>query len=211
MSASHEDLGIEAVVLAGGRGRRMGGTDKAAIRLDGARLVDRVVQAARGAGAHRVIVVGPDPVSAGASVVVREDPPFSGPLAALAAAIPQVRAESMLLLSCDLVWPDQVCERLTARRLDASVDGAVLRDETGWAQWLAGLYRTERLRAGIRALDSDVENASLRTLLGPLRLEWLDSPTELIADIDDPEDLACARRALDSASRVTSHPSDPDR
>ena len=52
-------LSMDAVVLAGGRGSRLGGVDKAGIVLNGERLVDRAVAAARANGAERVVIVGP--------------------------------------------------------------------------------------------------------------------------------------------------------
>lgn len=185
---------FDAVVLAGGRGRRLGGVDKAGLRLHGERLVDRAVGAARDAGARRVIVVGPESTGSPRTIVVREDPPFTGPLAALAAALPQVDADLLLLLSCDLVRPARVCELLRAQRPGPGLDGTVLRDADGRAQWLAGLYRVTALREGILGLDGATDHAPLRAILDPDRLAWIDAPPDTTADIDAPEDLARARR-----------------
>lgn len=185
---------VAAVVLAGGRGSRLGGVDKATITLQGSRLVDRAVDAARAAGAAQLIVVGPDHAGGEGVTVVREDPPFTGPLAALAAALPLVRAEWLLLLSCDLVRPDRVCAVIAAASpTTAARDGFVLRDAEGHTQWLAGLYRVSALRAAAQQLGADVENAPLRKLLGDLDLVWIDATTDTTADIDDPEDLSRAQ------------------
>ncbi|MEU4744233.1 NTP transferase domain-containing protein, partial [Actinosynnema sp. NPDC023658] len=46
-----------AVVLAGGRGSRLGGVDKASLVVDGRTLLDHVLDAV--AAARQVIVVGP--------------------------------------------------------------------------------------------------------------------------------------------------------
>ncbi|MCB1273579.1 MAG: NTP transferase domain-containing protein, partial [Leucobacter sp.] len=77
-SGSGASTAFDAIVLAGGRGSRLGAVDKAALELRERRLVDRAVAACRAAGAARVIVVGPPHSGADADVVVREDPPFSG-------------------------------------------------------------------------------------------------------------------------------------
>ncbi|NJP68904.1 NTP transferase domain-containing protein, partial [Streptomyces spiramenti] len=42
---------FDAVVLAGGAGRRLGGADKAAVRVGGRTLLDRVLTASRAARA----------------------------------------------------------------------------------------------------------------------------------------------------------------
>ncbi|QYM76670.1 NTP transferase domain-containing protein [Leucobacter luti] len=67
---------LDAILFAGGRGSRLGGVDKAELRLGGARLVDRVVAGARAAGAHRIVVVGPAHVVPAGCRAAREDPPF---------------------------------------------------------------------------------------------------------------------------------------
>lgn len=182
---------FDAVVLAGGRGSRLGGVDKAALRLQGQRLVDRAVAAASTAGAEQIVVVGPEHAGADGVTVVREDPPFAGPLAALAAALPFLRAEWVLFLSCDLVRPDKVCQTLVSQGV--SHDGLALRDPEGHPQWLAGLYRVAPLRAGASKLGDQLENAPLRRLLGPLNLRWIEAPLETTADIDDHEDLKRAQ------------------
>src|SRR5258708_21334876 len=72
------------IVLAGGRAARLGGAEKAGVRVgDGTRL-GSVVAAGTQAGARPVIVVGPDrPGLAGAPRFVREEPPGAGPVPAL--------------------------------------------------------------------------------------------------------------------------------
>ncbi|WP_449282092.1 NTP transferase domain-containing protein [Leucobacter sp.] len=199
---------IDAVVLAGGRGSRLGGRDKAVIALGGERLVDRAVVSARAAGAGCVVVVGPAHTGSEGVLVVREDPPFAGPLAALAAALPHLRADWLLLLSCDLVRPDAVCALLAAQLPGsedgpaADIDGIVLRDGSGRDQWLAGAYRLGALRAGLEGLGGDPAGAPLRALLGGLRLRRVDAPDDTTADIDEPADL---ERADDGSGPASLH------
>ena len=77
---------FDAVILAGGKSSRLGGVPKAQLRYDGATLLQRAVAAARGAG--RVVVVGPDPGTLPyGTLTAREDPPYSGPAAAIAAGL----------------------------------------------------------------------------------------------------------------------------
>lgn len=199
---------FDAVVLAGGRGSRLGGVDKAALQLGGERMIDRVLAAAKAAGAERLIAVGPPHVGQNADCVVREDPPFSGPLSALAAALTEVRAPWVLLLACDLVRPTELAARLAAALggLPAEVDGAIMVDGEGQLQWLAGCYRSESLRVALERVDG-AEGRSLRSAVGKLILRELpaepgsstrDIDTRDIdtRDIDTPEQLAEARNQL---------------
>lgn len=202
-AAARAGARLDAIVLAGGRSSRLG-VDKAAVRVDERRLVDRVIAAARAAGADRVVVVGPAETGTRADAVVREDPPFGGPAAAIAAALPLVggRAgagsgpeaapEQVLVLACDLESPDAVC---TALSESAPVDaaGTVLVDASGERQWLAGRYRVDALRAAIRGLG-DPAGQSLRRVLAGLPLAELRVPDEVARDIDTPQDLARALR-----------------
>lgn len=190
---------FDAVVLAGGRGSRLGGLDKAAITLGGERLVDRVAGAASGVGARRIIVVGPMHTAGPEHISVREDPPGGGPLAAVTAALPSVEAEWVLLLSCDLRHPAEVCRVLrqalteeTDLADDEPHDGIVLRDEDGRLQWLAAVYSARSLRQRARSLGEDVAGRPLRLLFEHMRLREIPVLSGLTADIDTLEDLARA-------------------
>ncbi|MCX3063852.1 DUF6457 domain-containing protein [Streptomyces beihaiensis] len=75
----------DAVVLAGGGARRLGGADKPGVRIGGRALLDRVLAAC--AGARSTVVVAEPRPTAREVVWAREYPPGSGPLAALAAGV----------------------------------------------------------------------------------------------------------------------------
>lgn len=190
--------GFDAVVLAGGRARRMDGADKPGLTIGGRTLVERVAEAVR--DARRLIVVGPPRAELPHATVVREDPPGSGPVPALRAGLAEVRAPWLALLAADMPFllPGHVAALLDAARR-AGAPGAVLVDAEGREQWLAGCWRT----AGLRAALTGYRGASLRGLLGPLaparvspgpggaereRPAWY--------DCDTPGALAHARRLL---------------
>lgn len=90
--------GLDAVVLAGGRSSRLGGAPKTTLERGGRTLVELALAAAAAAGAGRIVLVGPteslpprhrlDTAAAPATLqLTREDPPYSGPAAALGAAL----------------------------------------------------------------------------------------------------------------------------
>lgn len=190
--------GLGAIIFAGGRGSRLGGVDKADLELGGARLVDRAVAAARLAGVARPVVVGPTGAVPPGCLAVREQPPYSGPLAALAAGLAVIDSDvdEVLLLACDLVRPDDVVAQLRVHAPAAREDAVLLRDPDGRAQWLAGRYRVPSLARAIAALDGLVADQPLRRVMASLELRWIDADAETVADIDTPSDLARARAAI---------------
>jgi molybdopterin-guanine dinucleotide biosynthesis protein A len=180
------DRRVGALLLAGGSGSRLGGMDKAALRLDGSTLLDRALRALDGLD---VVVVGPPRGLHGARVV-REDPPLSGPASAVVAGVAALPdATEILLLAVDVVHlPDAVAH---LRRAPLGADGTVVVDDTGRMQWLLGRYRAAALREASSRFG-DPAGRSLRALLGELDLAALTLPPGLEADVDT---VADARRA----------------
>ncbi len=183
---------LDAVVLAGGSATRMGGADKPGLTVAGRTLLERVVDAvlAHTPGAD-VTVVGPRRDLPDVRYV-REDPPGGGPVPALGAGLPHVRAPWVALLAADLphLGPEHV--RALAAAAHGS-DGAVFVDDTGREQWLTGVWRTDTLRAAL----ADYEERSLYRLLGPLdpvRVPLTGVPGDF--DVDTPEALERVRRLL---------------
>jgi len=178
----------DAVILAGGLARRLGGVDKPGLLVGERPLIARVAAAVAGAG--RLVVAGPWRPGLAAAEFVREDPPGSGPVPALRAALPRVSAEWVALLAADLPYVTAAhVDRLRAAAQDAP--GALYVDAGGREQWLAGVWRTAPLRAALEAYDG----RSLHGLLAPLEPRRLTSPGDPgpWADCDTPEDLAAAR------------------
>ncbi len=189
---------FDAIVMAGGRGSRLGGLDKAAIVLQGTPMVDRCIDAARNFGAERVIVAGPVNAGTHADAQVRENPPFSGPLAALGAGALEAQAPWVMVLACDLVTPVEIVDQLVyaLRAIPEDFDGIVLEDEDGYPQWLASAFRTEALLAAIAQYRSEagtLEDASLRAVFQKLRIQRRTARPGSTEDIDTPEQLAHAR------------------
>lgn len=171
----------QAVVLGGGRSSRMG-SDKLALRLQGESLLARACSAALSFADH-VVVAGPERVDVPDRVIfVREDPPFSGPAAGLAAALGALSpGGEVLVLAGDLAFPQSAVDHLAAESLQG--DGVVLRDEEGWPQYLCGRYRHDALS---RALSGEVQNVAVRRLLGRLNLAILSAPKSVTEDLDTP-------------------------
>ena len=183
----------DGVVLAGGRARRMGGTDKTALVVQGQRLLDVALDALGEAG-RRVVVGGSSPL-AGAERVT-EDPPGGGPVAALAAGLAAVGAPVCVVLAADLPFVTAVHVRaLVAGLLDGAACLAV--DAEGRDQPLLAAYATQALRT---ALPAEPHGASMRSLLarlqeqGEVRRTTLGGDPAPWFDCDTPDDLARARQ-----------------
>jgi molybdopterin-guanine dinucleotide biosynthesis protein A len=152
---------FDAVILAGGRGERLGGVDKAALSIGRATLLNTVVAAA--AKATQVICVGPERPTERPIMWTRERPPGGGPVAALAAGLELVEAPVVVLLAVDLplVTPDVVVS-LVERLWDATA--VLAEDGDGIHQPLLAAYRTESLGARLRTLG-DPAGASMTAVV----------------------------------------------
>jgi molybdopterin-guanine dinucleotide biosynthesis protein A len=195
---------FDAVILAGGRSSRLGGAPKSRLVSGGQTLLELTLQAARGAG--NVVVVGPDPGPLPAGVLkCREEPPFAGPAAALAAGLAALEAHReaarparsvpplTLVLACDM---PRAAAAVTAMResLAAGVegDGVLAVSADGRRQPLAGFYGTAALQRSIAdvARRGALANASVFALLASLDVRGLRVPPGSTDDVDTWDDAA---------------------
>lgn len=185
---------LAAILLAGGRGSRMGGVRKPLLEVGGTTLLDAAVAAARDARCAPIVGVG-ETVTAGAAAEitwVREDPPFGGPVAAILAALPVITAPRTLVLACDL--PEVAAAVRLLLAAPAAADGACLLDPAGRRQPLTGLYRTDALRRAGAGMPGGGRDAAVRTLLAGLRIAGVAASGRVASDIDTWDDLNDARR-----------------
>ncbi len=176
---------FDAVILAGGSARRLGGTDKAELVVSGRRLIDHVLDAAGDAG--RVVVVGPKRHTERGVVWTQEEPPGAGPAAAVGAGLDLVEAPSTVVLAVDLPLLDRALVRglVTAADRDRA---AVAVDQDGRLQPLLACYPTEPLR---RVISQHPEPAmSMMSLLNSMRYVEVDDggrsrDCDTFADLDE--------------------------
>ncbi|TAM66058.1 MAG: molybdopterin-guanine dinucleotide biosynthesis protein [Microbacteriaceae bacterium] len=220
---------MDAVVLAGGRSSRLAGAAKAHLVYRGTTLLERAIAAAFAADARRVAVVGAmdgdgEPAAparhfssirpdAGRLLFTREEPPFGGPAAGIAAGIAALdgtdpsgidRPESaateaegdasarlLLVLACDLPHVARAVPALTtALPLPAGTDGVMLIDDDQCAQPLTAIYRRSALdaAAAARRARGELDGLSVRALIGALNLATVAAPAGSTDDIDTPAD-----------------------
>lgn len=179
---------FDAILLAGGPSRRLGGVDKAMVRIGGRPMLQYVLAAC--ADADRRIVVGPRRPGISA-IWCTEDPPGGGPVAAIAAGVAAVRTPVAALLACDLPY----ITAQTVRSLVASMsgDGAILVDEDGRDQPLVGAYRVHGLVRALGVLGPPHAGTPLHELVARLDLSRVPDSTGAGHDCDTWEDVEGAR------------------
>lgn len=182
----------DAIVPAGGRGRRLDGADKPALVIGDRTLLERVVAAV--ATAHRVVVVGPPRPLERAVIWCQEDPPGAGPVAALAAALPHTVADVLVVLAADLPSVEPAVPRLL-RALDESGAGvALLADKGGRVNNLAAAWRRTALGAALAAVG-DPAGAAVRSLIAAATSVLVPDEGGWGRDCDTWDDVAAARAA----------------
>jgi len=149
----------------------------------------------------------------------REQPPGGGPVAGLAAGLALVRAPVVAVLAVDLPFLRPAHVRALRRALAegggpaggaraaggapgaGGVAGAVLIDDEGANQVLAGVWRSAALRG---ALPPAPVGVAMRHLIGELPLRRVALSGLPWRDVDFPADLAAAR------SQMTGAPEEPE-
>jgi molybdopterin-guanine dinucleotide biosynthesis protein A len=192
---------FDALVLAGGAARRLGGEDKPSLRIGGVTLLDRVLTACADAGARTLVVVGPERPTQRPVRWVREDPPGGGPVAAIAAGLQAVTADQVLVAAADLPFLDAgTVDRLRAGAVTPGVAVAMLVDGDGRDQPLVAVYRTAPLRRQLATLG-DPNGAPLRRVVAALATHRLPDPLGAGVDVDTWEQVRLARARAASRPR----------
>ena len=183
------DVSWDAIVLAGGRGTRLGGAAKADLVVDGRSLLDRTLDAV--SGATRIIVAGD--VEAPGAVVVQEEPRFAGPSAAIGAGLTEVASPWVLITTCD--YP--VVTGAVGPMLDARTgDGVVAVDAAGRRQHLLCVLSTSALQAAVSAQET-LTDLAVHRLLAPLDLTEIALSARATEDVDTWHDQEVAEGRSD--------------
>lgn len=184
-------IGRDAItlgILAGGRGQRLGGRDKAWVRHRGAPLVENLLRSFPGEFAGRLVSArAPDPRfdALGLRVVLDRRADFAGPLAGLEVLAEACTTPWLMTVPVDLdLLPRDIADRLAAR---AGVDGVVASDAEG-LQPLLALWRTEAVREHAGAM-LDAGDSAARRLVARLQLARLDLAPHRLQNLNTPHDF----------------------
>ncbi|MBX3098571.1 MAG: NTP transferase domain-containing protein [Salinibacterium sp.] len=187
---------VDAIVLTGGRSSRLGSTPKSELIFDGETLLRRTLRAA---GAARcAVVVGPELEGLPAGVLhSREDPPFGGPVAGIAAGMAALTtfsvaaSDAVLVLACDMPHIHLAIPLLLHGLAEhPESDGVIAVDTEQRRQPLAATFRTRRLSAVLaaRSRAEPLAGMAMFRLLDGLTLIPIPMPARATADVDTWED-----------------------
>jgi molybdopterin-guanine dinucleotide biosynthesis protein A len=179
---------FDAIVLAGGRGRRLGGVDKPGLLVGRLSLLDHVLDAV--GQAQRVVVVGPERPTGRTVLWCREEPAGAGPVAAIAAALPLIDAATTVVAAADLPNLRPAIPPLLSAV--GSADAAVLVDPDGHRNVLAAAWRTAALRRAVADLPT-LTDVPVRRLYSGVAVSEVPDPAGWGRDCDSWDDLAAAR------------------
>jgi molybdenum cofactor guanylyltransferase len=190
------------LVLAGGLARRMGGGDKARLRIGGATILQRVL-ACIGPQCDRVIInANGDPArfaDTGLPVVADSVPDFAGPLAGILAGLDWAAAHApdcrwMLSVPGDCPFlPKDLVARLHDARVAAGTPLACARSGD-WRHPVVALWPVE-LREDLRRalVDDGLRKIEIWTARhGVAIADWPAEPVDPFFNVNTPEDAARA-------------------
>lgn len=132
MTAAGNDPPVTAVILAGGRGTRMGGAAKGLQVFQGMPLVQNALERLRRQSRPpaRLIINANQDLAAyaafGVPVVPDTGPDFAGPLAGFLAGLVHCQTPLLLTVPCDVpLFPLTLCERLAQALIDEHAEIAM--------------------------------------------------------------------------------------
>ncbi|SRR6266446_736944 len=184
---------ITAVLLAGGKSRRMG-RDKATIEWRGRPLWEWQIEKLRALYVEKIVLSTQSDVPwRPADVELLLDiPPSRGPLSGLAAALASAEADHLLALAVDMPFMSTEHLRLLCGLAEDGMGVIAMID--GRAEPLSAIYPKEARAVFVDALQSD--NLSLQPIVASLvasnmlRVMPVSGPTrEFYKSINEPQDL----------------------
>jgi len=190
------------LVLAGGQARRMGGGDKARIRIGGATILQRVLASLKPQCQRVIINANGDPArfaDTGLPVVADSVPDFAGPLAGILAGLDWAAAnapdcEWLLSVPGDCPFlPKDLVARLHAARVAAGAPLACARSGD-WRHPVVALWPVA-LRDDLRRalVDEGLHKIEIWTARhGVAIAEWPAAPVDPFFNVNTPEDAARA-------------------
>jgi molybdenum cofactor guanylyltransferase len=191
------------LVLAGGLARRMGGGDKALLKIGNETILDRVLARLEAQCTHIVLNANGDPARFerfDLPVVADDIPDFAGPLAGILAGLDWAAANS------DIEWmasvpgdcpfvPRDLVEQLHAARRAGGMPLACAKSGD-WRHPVAAIWPVA-LRADLRRalMEEGLHKIEIWTARhGVAIAEWPDKPVDPFFNVNTPEDLAGAEQ-----------------
>lgn len=173
-------------VLIGGDSSRMG-TDKATFPVDGVPMANRVVAAAREAGASEVLIVGGSPTRAKSldGTWKKDSYPGDGPLGGVITALKASTNDSVVVLSCDMPF---ITAAVIGSLVRALPDAQATVGRTDRLNWLCAAWSKSECLATLQGVWKRNERAVHRAAV-LLDVAEVPVPAVAVRNINCPEDL----------------------
>jgi molybdopterin-guanine dinucleotide biosynthesis protein A len=197
---------VAAAIIAGGQGTRMGGQEKALLRVAGIPIVERQLAALRSVF-DRIFIVSHDPAlwtASGVPTVGDKRPGRLGPLAGIEAALEAIEPpyDAVVCVASDMPFLDP--RALLLLRDHPAVEEVVVPVAGGRFEPLFARYRRSCLPAvrtqldgGNRKLMDFLQVVSLAPI-PETELLAIDSRLRFLVNVNTPEDLARLTEGSDS-------------
>ncbi len=191
---------LTGIILAGGKGSRLGGTNKALLDIGGVSTLDRVRASFSGLVTETIVVVNDDALATTSDLHVLRDPePHGGVLPALLAALAGARSSLAALVACDMPFLSAALLRQLV--LLAADRDVVIPDVGGQLQPMHAIYRREPCRVAIaaalargdRRMTSFLDDVRVRRV-PEAEVRLVDPDLRSFFNINTPDDLAEARQ-----------------
>jgi molybdenum cofactor guanylyltransferase len=194
------------LVLAGGRARRMGGIDKALMRIGGATILERTIARLAPQCADLALNANGDPARFERThlpIIADDVPDFAGPLAGILAGLDFVAARrpdiawvvsapgDCPFLPADLVARLHAARERTGRALACARSGEWIHPVVGlWPVALREDLRHALVEEGLRKVDGFTARHGAATA------EWPTEPVDPFFNVNTPADAAEAERMM---------------
>jgi len=190
---------ISGILLAGGKSRRMGGVNKALLKVGGRRIIERAADAlTRVFGEVIVITNTPDDFSFLGLPLFQDVRPGLGSLGGLYTGLKVCSGNALFLVACDMPFVNTVIidhMMLVSRGHDVTIPRI-----GGWLEPMHAIYSRRCLPYVERLLDNrDLKIINLFHSVDVLELDeeqfrHLDPDFHFIMNLNTPEDLQRARQ-----------------
>lgn len=180
-------IGHDVIVLAGGRGERLGGRDKALLEVGGRSLLAQVLDGT--AAASNVVVVGAARPGFDGVLWTCERPPGGGPAAGIVAGLKALDADAaepwVLVLAVDQPGAASVVPGVLRAAAEAPAEVEMLcpHDRDGHPQWLLAAYRRGALARACAGVGTG-HDVSVRRLVAALRVLDVPGAVQHIGDVN---------------------------
>lgn len=133
-----------ALILAGGKGRRMGGQNKALLQLEKQTFLSRLEQALSGFQEKLISLQDDSWLGESAFSPVFDEVKDRGPLEGIRCALSFCKSDALLVVACDMpLFSEEIAKGLI--QMGEEADVVICRDRTGKLHPLCGVYSKQCL------------------------------------------------------------------